>query len=156
MSAGLLVVDISVIVTLSVIIGASAPRWPERWLRSDVGPLRRLPGETARLYRRIGVSTLIRRLPEMGTLFGGESKSALPGMSVPDLRRYLREDRRAEWVHWGSIAATLVIFAFNPWQLALVLWLLVAAGNLPFIAILRHNRLRILGILERKDAARDD
>lgn len=156
MSAGLLVVDISVIVTLSVIIGASAPRWPERWLRSDVGPLHRLPGETARLYRRIGVSTLIRRLPEMGTLFGGESKSALPGMSVPDLQRYLREDRRAEWVHWGSIAATLVIFAFNPWQLALVLWLLVAAGNLPFIAILRHNRLRILGILERKDAARDD
>lgn len=156
MSPGLLVVDISVIVTLSVIIGASAPRWPDRWLRSDVGPLRPLPGETARTYRRIGISTLIRRLPELGTLFGGESKSALPGMSVADLRRYLREVRRAEWVHWGSITATLVLFAFNPWPLALLFWLLVVAGNLPFITILRHNRLRILGILERKDAARDD
>jgi hypothetical protein len=52
-------------------------------------------------------------------------------------------------VHWGSIAGSLVLFAFNPWWLALTFVLVVTAGNLPFILVLRHNRLRLLHVLGR-------
>jgi len=63
---GLIVTDIAVIVGLSVLIGAVAPRVPSRWLRADVGPLAFLPWESSRRYRRLGVTTLARRLPELG------------------------------------------------------------------------------------------
>ena len=150
-TVGLVIVDIAVIVGMSVLIGAMAPRWPDRWLAADVGPLALLPFETPRRYRRMGVATLPGRLPELGTLFGGSSKSSLPGTGIDDLVAYAREVRRAEWVHWLSIAASLVLFAFNPWWLALAFVVVVGGGNLPFILVLRNNRLRIRGILLRKE-----
>ncbi len=146
----LLAVDVLVIVALSVGIGAWAPRWPRRWLERDPFPLRIGPFESTAAYRRLGVAAFARRLPELGELFGGASKSALPGTSTSALADYLIEVRRAEWVHWGSIAGSLVLFAFNPWWLALAFVLVVAAGNLPFIIILRHNRLRLLKVLGRR------
>jgi hypothetical protein len=146
---GLIVIDIAVIVGLSVLIGAVAPRVPTRWLLADVGPLAFLPWESSRRYRRLGVTTLARRLPELGGAFGGSSKAQLPGVTPEHLSDYLVEVRRAEWVHWASIAVSLVLFAFNPWWLALTFVVVVAGGNLPFILVLRNNRLRIRGILER-------
>ena len=145
----LVLVDVAVVVAWSIGIGAWAPRWPDAWLESDPFPLRRGPGESVARYRRMGVSRVSRRLPELGATFGGESKSQLPGTGVHDLTRYLREVRRAEWVHWASIAGTLVLFLFNPWWLAAAFVLVVAVGNAPFILVLRNNRLRIQGIIEK-------
>ncbi len=139
-----------VVVVLSVLIGASAPRWPDRWLRSDPFPLRRLPWESPTFFRRLGIAQWTQRLPELGSLFGGESKSALPGTDRESLQRYLIEARRAEWVHWGSILSSLVLFAFNPWWLALAFVLAVSVGNLPFLLIVRNNRFRIQRILDRE------
>ena len=145
----LVLMDIGVVIAASVIVGAWAPRWPARWLTADPVPLRLSRVETAARYRRLGVTTLARRMPELGSTFGGESKSALPGASRQALAGYLMEVRRAEWVHWASIASTLVLFAFNPWWLALAFVVAVTVGNLPFIIILRHNRLRLLSVLGR-------
>ncbi len=145
----LIVVDIVVVVVLSVLIGAIAPRIPNRWLVADVGPLRLAPIESAQRYRTLGVPSLARRLPELGGLFGGESKASLTGYSADGLVAYAIEVRRAEWVHWMSIAAAFVLFAFNPWWLAALFVILVAIGNAPFILVLRNNRVRIRGILER-------
>lgn len=145
---GLIVTDIAVVIVMSVVAGAFAPRVPAAWLRSDVGPLTLLPFESARSYRRCGVAALARRLPELGAAFGGSSKSHLPGVTSPELAAYLVEVRRAEWVHWISIAVPIVLLAFNPWWLALAFLVLVVAANLPFVLVLRHNRLRIRGILE--------
>jgi len=145
----LIVTDIAVVVVLSVLIGAIAPRIPNSWLRADVGPLRLLEAESATAYRRVGVTSLARLLPELGGLFGGESKASLPGYSADDLTAYVVEVRRAEWVHWTCLAVPLVLFAFNPWWLAGLFVVLVAVGNAPFILVLRNNRLRIRGILER-------
>ena len=147
--AWLIVIDIAVVVLLSVLIGILAPRVPATWLAADVGPLVLLGSESVRAYRRWGVSSLARRLPELGDMFGGSSKSHLPGTTAADLSAYLVEVRRAEWVHWISIAVSPILFAFNPWWLALMFVLLVAIGNLPFILVLRNNRLRIRGILRR-------
>ena len=146
---GLIAIDIAYVVLISGVIGAISPRVPDRWLAADHGPLLLLPSESALAYRKRGVQTLIRRLPEWGEMFGGTSKATLPGTTPDDLAAYAIEARRAEWVHWLSVVAALALFAFNPWWLAAVLVLLVTIGNVPFILILRNNRLRIRDILTR-------
>lgn len=148
----LVVVDIVVVVTASIVVGAWAPRWPASWLGHDTFPLTRMPWETPSFFRRIGVPALSRRLPELGAVFGGASKSVLPGLAADDLAGYLREVRRAEWVHWLSITMTLVLFAFNPPGLALVFVIGVGLGNLPFILVLRNNRFRLRRILDKAGA----
>ena len=105
-------------------------------------------------YRRIGVAWLSRHMPEAGALFGGESKSALPGHTVQDLHEYYIEVSRAEWVHLGSILGACVLFLFNPWWLALGWVGFAIVANAPFLAILRHNRLRLQSILERMEIGR--
>ncbi len=147
----LVLVDILVVVSLSVGVGASAPRWPDSWLGNDTFPLARWPWETAGFYRRLGVAQFARRLPEMGARFGGRSKAALPGTSASQLAGYLREVRRAEWVHWWSIALSFILILFNPWWLALAFVAVVTLGNLPFILVLRNNRFRLQRIIDRSN-----
>jgi Glycosyl-4,4'-diaponeurosporenoate acyltransferase len=149
----LVVIDVVLVVAISIGVGAWAPRWRDSWVGHDAFPLTRLPWEKPTFFRRIGVARLSRRLPEMGATFGGESKSALPGRTAAELQGYLREVRRAEWVHWVSIASTLLLFAFNPWWLALAFVVVVTLGNLPFILVLRNNRFRLQRILD-KDGGR--
>lgn len=147
--AVLVVIDIVLVAGVSVAVGATAPRWPASWLDSDPVPLRLMPWETPAFFRRLGVPALARRLPELGETFGGASKSALPGQTRAHLHEYLREVRRAEWVHWVSIASAVVLFAFNPWWLALVFVIGVTVGNLPFVLVLRNNRRRLRAIISR-------
>jgi glycosyl-4,4'-diaponeurosporenoate acyltransferase len=146
----LVVIDLSVVIAISVAIGAWAPRWPAAWLGSDPALLRRLPWETPEYFRRLRVSRWATRLPELGDIFGGQRKDALPGATTQALNAYLVEVRRAEWVHWGSILGSLILFAFNPWWLAAAFVLVVIAGNTPFLLILRNNRFRIVRILDRE------
>ncbi len=148
----LVLLDIVFVAGVSIGVGATAPRWPDAWLDRDPFPLRLAPWESVRWYRRVGVSRLAGWLPELGATFGGRSKSALPGRSRVDLVGYVREVRRAEWVHWISMATPIVLFAVNPWWLALAFLIVVIGVNAPFILILRNNRLRILRILERHPA----
>ncbi|PHX60817.1 MAG: hypothetical protein CK552_03840 [Actinobacteria bacterium] len=137
-----------VVIALSVIIGASAPRWPDTWLQKDVGPLHFNRFDTRSRYRKIGVTRLARTLPELGSVFGGKSKKALPGLTIEDLGAYLVEVRRAEWVHWLTLLVWLPLMFFNPWWLTLVFAFIVISGNTIYLAILRHNRLRLTAILE--------
>jgi hypothetical protein len=146
----LIAVDIVVVVGISVVVGATAPRWPDRWLSLDRFPLHLLPWESARFFRTLRVPVLAKRLPELGEAFGGQSKAEIPGHAPDELAGYLVEVRRAEWVHWLSIASTFPLFAFNPLWLSSVFCLAVTLGNLPFILILRNNRRRLLSIIARK------
>jgi glycosyl-4,4'-diaponeurosporenoate acyltransferase len=149
----LIVIDILVVLTISIGGGALAPRWPDSWLTGDPFPLALAPWETPAFFRRLGIPRLARRLPELGDTFGGESKSQLPGTTRDHLIAYRMEVRRAEWVHWVSVVGSLVLFAFNPWWLALAFVIVVTAGNLPFILVLRNNRARITRIID-KDGGR--
>ena len=149
----LIVIDILVVLTISIGVGALAPRWPDSWLESDPFPLAFGPWETLSFYRGLRIPLLARRLPELGATFGGESKSQLPGVTREHLIAYRREVRRAEWVHWASVVGTVVLFAYNPWWLALAFVIVVTAGNLPFILVLRNNRVRITRIID-KDGGR--
>lgn len=142
----LIAINVFVIVVLSVLIGSTAPRWPVSWLAADRFPLTVLPFERHHHYRKFRVTSLRSRLPELGHIFGGESKSSLPGTDLASLDQYLVEVRRAEWVHILSCLTPLPLFFFNPSWLALAFFLVVLFINALFLIVLRHNRLRLLQV----------
>ena len=145
----LIAIDIVIVAGGSIAVGAVAPRCPSGWFGSDRGPLQLTALDTPRTYRTLGVTTLTRRLPELGNVFGGKSKAALPGTDRTSIEAYLREVRRAEWVHWTSSLTVIPLWWFNPWWLALAFTAVVVGGNALFMIVLRHNRLRLLRILKR-------
>ena len=144
-----IVIDIFIVVTLSVLIGAMAPRWSAGWLSRDRGPLRLTRFDTPRAYRRIGIHRIKDKLPEWGSVFGGRSKGQLPGSEAEQLALYARELRRAEWVHWMSILTWIPLAYFNPWWLTVAFAIVVIVGNATFILIVRYNRMRVLRIAGR-------
>ena len=147
--ARLIVIDFIVMVIGTAIVGAMAPRWPARWLTADRGPLRLRNFDTPALYRRLRAPWLAATMPEFGAVCGGESKKQLPGIDRESLGRYLIEVRRAEWVHWLACTPVVVLYFFNPWWLAVLWTVFVVFVNGIFIVIVRHNRVRLLRILER-------
>ncbi len=144
-----IVIDIFIVVALSIAIGAMAPRWPTRWLDRDRGLLRLTRLDTPRSYRRLGIHAIKDRLPELGSIFGGQSKGQLPGSEADHLALYARELRRAEWVHWISMLTWIPLAFFNPWWLTLAFAIAVIIGNAPFVLIVRYNRMRVLRIAGR-------
>lgn len=147
--AWLIVIDFSIIAGLSIIIGAVAPRWPDRWLDTDHGPMRIPIPRRETAFRALGVTWMARHLPELGSVFGGQSKSSLPGRDAESLRRYLIEVRRGEWVHLLSMTTFIPLVFFNPWWLFVLFAVIAIGGNLPFVLILRYNRLRLTRLLDR-------
>lgn len=141
------VVDIAVIAGLSVLAGATAPRWPERWLVRDSWVTCPRSWETTGLYRRLGVTSWAARLPEYGAVFGGRSKREVPGRDLASLERYLVEVRRAIWVHTLSMLTWLPLIAFNPWWLTLAGAVIAIGVNVPFLLILRGNNARLSRIV---------
>jgi len=144
-----IVIDIFVVVALSIVIGAMAPRWSATWLGHDRGITRLTRFDTPRTYRRIGIHAIKDKLPELGSIFGGQSKGQLPGSEAEQLALYARELRRAEWVHWISMLTWIPLAFFNPWWLTLAFAIAVILGNAPFVLIVRYNRMRVLRIAGR-------
>lgn len=151
---GLVLADAGVVFAWTVAVGASAPRWPAAWLARDRGPLWLAPGESVGAYRRAGVHRWARRLPEWGGVFG-VSKRRLPGRTPELLGGYLVEVRRAEWVHWLSLLSLAPVARISPRWLAALFAGIAVAVNIPFLAILRFNRLRLLALLARGRPASD-
>ncbi|NLT55090.1 MAG: hypothetical protein GXX79_11135 [Actinomycetales bacterium] len=145
---GLVGVDLAVVLVVTLAVGATAPRWPARWLSRDRGPLRLSRVDDERRYRRLGVHTWVRRLPEAGGVFGS-SKRHLPDGSPEALAGYLVEVRRAEWVHWLSLVGVVPLAAVNPLWLWTVFAVVAVAVNAPFVLVLRYNRVRLLRLLAR-------
>jgi len=136
-------IDIAIIAGLSILIGASAPRWPASWLARDTWVTRPWRWETPRLYRRLGVARWAARLPEFGQIFGGRSKRNIPGRDLASLQRYVLEVRRAIWVHVLSMFTWVPLVAFNPWWLITAGAVIATLVNLPFLIILRGNNARL-------------
>jgi hypothetical protein len=145
----LIAIDVWFLVLVSVAAGFWATFWPDSWLKSDPFPLRLYRWETVKLYRRLWVATLARRLPEAGNTFGGHSKKRLFGAEPGHLHRYLMEVRRGEWVHQISCLAAIPLFFFNPLWQALLFLLATILVNAGFIIILRYNRIRLLNLQAR-------
>ncbi|HEV8023845.1 MAG TPA: hypothetical protein VGP37_03045 [Candidatus Nanopelagicales bacterium] len=137
------VIDIAVIAGLSVLIGATAPRWPARWLAQDTWLTRPRRWESPRFFRIVRASKLAKALPEFGSMFGGESKRAIPGRDVASWQRYAVEVRRAIWVHAFSVLTWLPLVFFNPWGMTLAGAVIAVVINIPFLIVLRGNNARL-------------
>jgi hypothetical protein len=158
--AGAVAIDIGlglgVVLLGSAAIGATAPRWPTRWLRRDRGPTRLLPGDTPERYERLGARRLKRFFPEMGAVFGGVSKNIPPDFADPgSIRDYLAEVRRAEWVHWLSMLTPALLPLVQPWWLAGLFLVPVTLVNGSAEIILRYNKIRLYGLLDARGLPRE-
>jgi glycosyl-4,4'-diaponeurosporenoate acyltransferase len=111
-----------------------------------------------RVYERVlRIRVWKDRVPEAGALFaGGVSKRALPGRDVAALERFATETRRAELGHWLAACTSPWFSLWNPPGVALVMVAYGFGVNLPFIAIQRYNRARVLRVVRRATRSRPD
>lgn len=146
---------IAIVAGGSLLIGWTAPRWPDRWLRRDHGPLRLLPGDSPQRYRRLGAVWFKSFFPELGATFGGRSKSHLPDLTeATAVQGYVLEARRGELVHWLALLTWLPLPLFQVWGLWLFFLVVTVLANGIAIVILRYNRTRLYGVLDDLGAPR--
>jgi glycosyl-4,4'-diaponeurosporenoate acyltransferase len=138
-------------------VGFVAARLPSSRFAED-GPLTRIRDweRDGRFWEPTRVRSWKRRVPELGSLFGGVSKRRLPSPGRSGLDRLAAETRRAEVVHWAAALPVVVMPLWNPAWVTGVMALYAIAANGPFIVIQRYNRARVERILRtaRSDAGR--
>ena len=130
--------------------GYAVHRLSDDWLGCDRWLFRERAFEHGgELYRHtLRVPRWKRLLPEAGAVFaGGFDKRALGGAGTAQLRRHVGESRRAELGHWLAIAPLPLFALWNPVILWPAMALYAAAVNLPCIATVRYNRLRLARVL---------
>jgi glycosyl-4,4'-diaponeurosporenoate acyltransferase len=149
-------VDIAVWGAVHTSTGYFAHRLPDRALARDTWWSRPRRFETRVFYERtLRIKRWKDRVPEAGALFaGGLSKRRLPGRDRGGLQQFAGETRRAELGHWLAAAASPLFALWNP-PVAAALMLVYGFGvNVPFIAIQRYNRLRVIHAVSRYAAER--
>lgn len=88
------------------------------------------------------------KLPQY-TAKGGFSKKNLISASMLDkkyIEMFIGETCRGEWNHLVCCFYFVIAFIINPINYAMIFSLLVIIGNIPFIAIQRYNRIRLLKV----------
>ncbi|EXJ16992.1 glycosyl-4,4'-diaponeurosporenoate acyltransferase CrtO family protein [Imhoffiella purpurea] len=107
-----------------------------------------------KFYEGLGIRTWKDRLPEAGAFFpGGFSKRRLLRQDASYLGKFVLETSRAECSHWLTWGLSLTFFAWNPWEIGVVMLVYGALSNIPFILVQRYNRARLrrtLRIIERQ------
>lgn len=146
-------VDVAAWGAFHSLTGYAAHRLREDRLQSDGWLLRQRDWEDGgRFYRRrLRIHRWKDRLPEAGALFqGGVSKRKVPSYDEAGLELFARETRRAELAHWWAMSCGPVFVLWNPPLASALLVGYGVAVNLPFIAIQRYNRVRVVSVLERR------
>ncbi|MDA8261925.1 MAG: hypothetical protein M0Z47_03740 [Actinomycetota bacterium] len=108
--------------------------------------------EGGRVYERLlRIRSWKGRLPEAGDIFeGGFNKKRLSSLSAGTLARYMAETKRAELTHMALLPLALAPLAWaHGWVRAVVVAYSLAA-NLPFIAVQRYNRARLVRLGEKR------
>lgn len=93
-------------------------------------------------------------LPELGDFIRGIfPKKKIMEFSDEYLRKYLFESRKSELTHWCIILSSLLFILWNEPHEALLMFIIAAVINLPYIIIQRYNRPRIaeaIGIIDER------
>lgn len=120
-------------------------------------PYRSLPFEKeGELYNRIGIRAWKDALPDMSKIVPGliPSKKIPVHITSEQIEGMIQETCVAEWTH-----LLLIVLGFG----CVLLWegtggwimaILFAIGNIPYILIQRHNRPKLIRILQKKVSKR--
>lgn len=140
---------------ISVLVGLGFSIVPDRVLDRDTVVTRIRPFERrGRVYRRVcAVHRWKDRLPEANGLGRRhQSKRTLPGRAA--IPGYLRETRRAEYVHVTIASSSPLFLLWNPVGLGLVMVAFGVTFNAPFIVVQRYNRARMLALPSQRRTQR--
>ncbi|MTH53152.1 glycosyl-4,4'-diaponeurosporenoate acyltransferase [Bacillus mangrovi] len=104
-----------------------------------------------RIYEKAGIKRWKDRLPEAGGWFrNGFPKNKLAGSKSTLLNRFILETNRGETAHWLQIFSASAFFLWNEPFTACIFMLYAILFNLPFIAVQRYNRFRLIRTLEKR------
>jgi glycosyl-4,4'-diaponeurosporenoate acyltransferase len=88
------------------------------------------------------------RVPEAGAAFaGGFAKRTTNNGDIDTLRVFIAETRRAEYAHWAMGSGWIVTSLWSPWYAVVLNVLFGLVWALPFVAIQRYNRPRLVRAL---------
>jgi len=93
-----------------------------------------------RIYRRFRVQHWKKRLPDWGSLVGGEPKR-VKTHKLADRSRFLAETRRAEIAHWIQLLSAAFCWTWNPLWAAVLMTTYAILANVPCILAQRYNRI---------------
>ncbi len=83
----------------------------------------------------------------------GFSKRHLSNDSLDYIDRFILETCRGEWIHKKNCLCSLIMLLIDPLLVGVMFSVFVLIGNLPFAAVQRYNRFRLLVL--RKKRIRD-
>ena len=81
---------------------------------------------------------------------GFSGSSGYRGSFHPLFRRFPSGNLPGEWDHSLCAFCAVPVVIFNPFPLGLIFGFLILLGNLPFVAIQRYNRIRLLTLRKRR------
>ncbi|GFZ79421.1 glycosyl-4,4'-diaponeurosporenoate acyltransferase [Paenibacillus marchantiophytorum] len=100
--------------------------------------------------RYLRIRTWKDRLPDGGGLFpGGFAKKKFAKLDQAYVSTFIRETRRGEWTHVGSMLPAPLFFMWNEPLYGWVMMIYAIIANVPFILIQRYNRIRLQRILRK-------
>lgn len=144
------VIDIAYWPVIQVSVSALIVRMPQSSFLSENSVTRPRSFEISlRLYRNLHVPRWKKRLPDWGSLVGGQSKR-VDVYKPADRSRFLAETRRAEIAHWIQLMCAAFCWIWNPVWAAVLMTAYAVLTNAPCILAQRYNRILLL----RTDAHR--
>ena len=133
---------------LSHCIGQALPR---RWFDGEKGWFRPFGWEhNGRFYERLHIRRWKTRLPDKSRVVKSMVPKRLEGETdTNQLDVLIRETCVAEVVHLALFLVAPTIYRFCRNAVGAVLTVLFGVGNLPFVAIQRYNRPKLIAVKKR-------
>ncbi|MCY9697072.1 glycosyl-4,4'-diaponeurosporenoate acyltransferase CrtO family protein [Paenibacillus alginolyticus] len=126
---------------------------PDRWfIRLTDGKLPNSHGlrEEIIYERYLLIRTWKDKPPDGGGLFpGGFAKKKFAILDKAYVSKFIRETRRGEWTHFGSMLPAPLFFMWNEPLYGWMMMIYAIIANVPFILIQRYNRIRLQRILRK-------
>lgn len=126
---------------------------PDAFYRKDLFYFRSLPFEAQGFFyeRFFRVKKWKSILPDGGKInrYGFEKKK-LSALSIAYLEQFHLETKRAELIHVTGLATSLIFICIHEFPFGLLVFIVAAFLDLPFILIQRYNRPRLDRLIQKK------
>lgn len=139
------------IAVLGLFVGWAGAALPRSWFDPDKFPYRCCKWENSgKFYEKLGIRLWKDRVPDISRRSGRMLRKQITGRPTAEsLEALIRETCVAEAAHWLLLIPSLAVLAIWPGPGGWIVYLLCVLGNLPFVAIQRYNRPRLVKMQHR-------